>query len=189
MPVHAGLQPSRQPDFDPSAAQLVDGVGAQLRPDLGQDPVRRLDQHEPQVGRPDPAVVAGGVPGQVLQLGERLHPGVAAADEDEAERPPAARLVIRRLRHVQAVQHLVTQVDRFFDGLEADPLLGQTRDRQGAGDRAQRDHHGVVVQVVVRPFQRVQPDAAQVPVEADHLGVDHLAAAQHPAQRDHHVPG
>ena len=51
MTVDAGLQASLEPHLDAMPAQLLDGVGAHVRADLRQDPVRRLDQHPPHVMR------------------------------------------------------------------------------------------------------------------------------------------
>ena len=44
--------------------------------------------------QPRPRVALDHVGGEVLQLGEALQPGVAAADEDEREQRAARRLVV-----------------------------------------------------------------------------------------------
>ena len=115
-------------------------VGAHVPVDLGQHPLGRLDQHPVHVGRVELGVVAQRVAGHVLHLGQRLDAGVAAADEDERQRPPAGGRVHCGRRHVEPLQHVVAQPDRLADGLEADRVLAQAGDRQGPRHRAGRDH-------------------------------------------------
>ena len=118
-------------------AQLLDRVAAQVLADLGQDAAGRLDEHEPQVALGQLWVVARGVVRHVLDLGQRLDAGVAAADEDEGQQLRCARRVVGDgRRDVQLVEHLVAQRDRLLDLLEPDAQLGQAGDRQGARDRA-----------------------------------------------------
>ena len=76
------LQPGAEPDVDPPAAQLAQGVVGQLEVDLGQNPVGGLDQDPAHPVEASARVGVHGVGGKVLKLGERLEPGVAAADED-----------------------------------------------------------------------------------------------------------
>ena len=92
----------------------------------------------------DVVVVAGGVAGHVLQLGERLDAGVAAADEDEGEGRVADRGVAGGGGDVHLLEDVVAQADGLLDGLEADAVLGEAGDGEGAGDRAGRDDEFVV---------------------------------------------
>lgn len=94
--------------------------------------------------------------GHVLRLGQGLHPGVAAADEDEGQqRPLEARAAgvqfVHRLCAVHLGEHLVAQFDGLLDALEAQRDVREARDRQRAGDRAGREHQHVVAELVGSP--------------------------------------
>ena len=70
--------------------------------------------------------------GEVLELGESLDPGVAGADEHEAQVFGPARRVFQRLGDVHAIEHLVAHGGRIGQRLEADRMLGKARDGQRA---------------------------------------------------------
>src|SRR5690606_2509643 len=96
--------------------------GSALRPTApsggGPDPPGGLAQHPAHVVWPDLRVVAAGVLRHVLQLTEGFPPCESATDEHERQRPAPNRLVGRRRCHVQPVQDVVAQRDRFLDLLE-----------------------------------------------------------------------
>ena len=134
-------------------------------------------------------VVAQRVAGHVLHLGQRLDAGVAAADEDEGQRPAADLRVGRGGRHVEPVQHVVAQVDGLTDGLEADAVLAQAGDRQRPGDRAGGDDDVVVRDLPGRAADRLHDRGLAGVVDPGHRAGDDLALAQLPPQRHHGVPG
>ena len=68
------------------SARLRLRVRREVRRKLGQDLPGRLDQDPPHLGRTQLRVVAHRVAGQVLQLPQRLHPGVSGSDEHERQR-------------------------------------------------------------------------------------------------------
>jgi hypothetical protein len=124
------------------------------------------------------------VAGHVLQLAQRLGAGVPAADEHEGQGTLPPLRVLGAGGQIELGEHLVAQVDRLANGLEADAELGQSRDRQGAGNRAGRQHEHVVGQAELLPAgQRHRCHTAWVVHRRD-LAAQHPAASQHPAQRD-----
>ena len=88
------------------------------------------------------------VGGEVLQLGQRLEAGVAAADEDVGEQLVAAGRVLGRVRRLQRLDHVVAQPDRVGEALEADRVLGEPGHRQHPRDRAEREQQLVVGQLL-----------------------------------------
>ena len=128
-------------------AQLADGVLAHLLADLGEDAVGGLDEDPLHVLGLDVVVVARGVAGHVLQLAERLDARVAAADEDEGQGRVADRGVAGGGGDVHLLDDVVAQADGLLDRLEADAVVGEAGDREGAGDRAGGDDEFVVRQL------------------------------------------
>jgi hypothetical protein len=147
-----GGQPGLQPDLDVPPAQQVGGVAGHLRADLGQDTVRRFHQDPPHVPGAELGVARAGAEGHVLQFGQRLHPGVAAAGEHERQGRAADVVRGGGGRGVEPTEHVVAQVDGLADGLEADPGLRQARDGKNPGDRPRREHQQVIAD---RPLRTV----------------------------------
>ena len=106
------LQRRPEPDVDAAAAQLPQRVLGELGVDLGQHPVGRLDQDPAHPVQAGARVALHRVGGEVLQLGERLEAGVAAADEDVGEQLVAPRRVLGRVGRLQRLDHVVAQPDR-----------------------------------------------------------------------------
>ena len=100
------------------------------------------------------------VGGEVLQLGQRLEAGVAAADEDVGEQLVAAGRVLGRVGRLQRLDHVVAQPDRVGEALEADRVLGQARHRQDPRDRAEREQQLVVGKLLVIALAGAQLDRA-----------------------------
>ena len=116
--------------------------------DLGQHPVGGLDQHPAHPVQAGPRVALDRVGGEVLQLGQRLEAGVAAADEDVGEQLVAAGRVLGRVGRLERLDHVVAEPDRVGEALEADRVLGQARHRQHPRDRAEREQQLVVGQLL-----------------------------------------
>ena len=124
-----------QPDVDAAAAQLAQRVVGELLVDLRQHPVRRLDQDPAHPVQAGARVAVHRVGGEVLQLGQRLEAGVAAADEDEGEQFFAPRRVFGRVGFLERLDDVVAQVDRVGEALEATawsvrPGTGSTRETE-----------------------------------------------------------
>ena len=87
VPVDAGVEEGVEAHVDTAFAQLLQAVAGELLGQLGQDAARSLHEDEAHV------LLLHGVdgghqcPGHVLELGDGLDPGEAAADEDEGEQP------------------------------------------------------------------------------------------------------
>ena len=79
------LEAGAEADVDPATAELPRRVLGEPQIDLRQHPVGRLDQDPAHSLQPRPRVGVHRVDGEVLELGERLEAGVAAADEDVGE--------------------------------------------------------------------------------------------------------
>ena len=133
------LQRRLEADVDAAAAQLAQRVLGEAGVDLRQHPAGRLDQYPAHPVQAGARVALHRVGGEVLQLGERLEAGVAAADEDVGEQLVAARRILARVGGLQRLDHVVAQPDRVGEALEADRVLGEPRHRQHPRDRAERE--------------------------------------------------
>ena len=118
------LERRAEADVDAAAAQLAQRVLGELGVDLRQDPVGGLDQDPAHPVQAGPRVALDRVGGEVLELGERLEAGVAAADEDVGEQLVAAGGVVGRVRGLERLDHVVAQPDRVGQRLEADRVVG-----------------------------------------------------------------
>ena len=143
-----------------------------------------------------PWVAVHRVGGEVLELGQGLETGVAAADEDVGEHLLPARRVLGRVRHLQGLDDVVSEPDRVGEALEADCVLVEARHREGPGNRADREHQLVVAQVlglaIVHPRldragggvvggDRAQPEVGALE-DLPQRG-DHVARLQQPGRR------
>jgi hypothetical protein len=93
MAVDARLEEGLETYLDAALAQFLHRVDAHLVADLGQDPVRGVDQHPAHIPRGQLRVVTDGVLSHVLQLAECFRACEAAPHEDEREGPAADRRV------------------------------------------------------------------------------------------------
>src|SRR5690606_15632670 len=117
VPVLDRLQQRLELHLDAAFTPLPDGVLAPVLADLRQDPPGGLDEHPAHGNVVEAALVVGpaDAAGHVLQLGYRLHARVAAADEEEAQRPAAYLVVIGGgSGHVEPIEDAVAQPDRLF---------------------------------------------------------------------------
>ncbi len=187
MPVLERLRRCRQVDLDAALLQLFGGPHAERLAHLGKDAAGRLHEHPPDVLRLDVLVVAAGVAGHVLQLGQRLDAREAATDDGEREQPLAQLGVEGARGLVQLREDVVAQVDGLTDGLEGDALLGQSGDRQQSRDGAERHHEHVVVELLDVPVGCLHRDGLVRVLDGVHAGGQNVAASKHPAQRHDHV--
>ena len=171
----------------PRLLQVLLAPLAELRADLGKDLVGGVDQDEAHVLALHVGVVLGRVAGHVLDLADGLRTGEAAADEDEGERLAADLLVGRGVGLVELLQDVVAQADGLLDALHADALLGEAGDREGAGDRAERDHQVVEGQLVRLADERRDRGDLAVLVDGGDPAGEHLGLGQHASQRDDDV--
>ena len=148
VPVDAGVEESGQAHVDAALAQLLQAVAGQLLGQLGQDPARALHQDEVDVLLVDAGDLGDVGADHVLQFRDRLDAGEATSDEDEGQQPAAPLGVPGAGGVVDAREHPVAQRQGLLDLLEAHGLLGQARDGQGAGLRAQGQDEVVIAQVV-----------------------------------------
>ena len=132
-------------DLDPAPAELLRRVLPEARRDLGQDLRRRVDEHPAQSRALELRVVAQRVADEVGELGERLDARVARSDEDEREVRLGALAVVLGRGRLEPAQHVVAEVDRVGEVLEAEPVLGETGDRQRPRERAEREDGPLVV--------------------------------------------
>ena len=175
-------------DLDAAALEVLLAVLAQLRADLGKDLVGGVDQDEAHVLALDVRVVLGRVARQVLDLADGLRAGEAAAHEDEGQRLAADVLVGRGVGLVELLEDVVAQADGLLDALHTDALLGEAGDREGAGDRAERDDQVVEGQLVRLADQRRDRGDLAVLVDGGDPAGEHLGLGQHASQRDDDMP-
>ena len=93
----------------------------------------RLDEDPAHPVQTGPRVALDRVGGEVLKLGERLEPGVAAADEDVGEQRLASRRVLGRVRLLERLDEVVADPDRVGEALEADRVLVEARAPAASG--------------------------------------------------------
>lgn len=192
--VGAGLEAGVQAYVDVAAAQFGDRVAAQFLADLGQDAARRLDEDPLHVLGGDVVVVPRGVAGHVLQLAQGLHARVAAADEDEGEGGVADGGVAGGGGDVHLFEDVVAQADGLLDGLEADAVVGESGDGQGARDGAGGEDEFVVGQPAgARPRlvggEGGDGGGAGRVVDGPGLADDDVALAEDAAEGHDDVPG
>ena len=104
--------------------------------------------------------------GHRLQLGGRLNAGEPAAGYHERQRPPPLLRVLDRRGVVELSQHVVAQVYRLGQGLEANRVLGQARDGQRPGHRTGGQHQDVVAQRVCGAVPRLEVGPPGIVVDA-----------------------
>jgi hypothetical protein len=164
----------RGAQLDPAPRQLLRRVVAERPGDLGEDPRRRVDE--------DPAlrvvanlarVAAERVADEIRELGERLHARVARADEDVREVARGQRRVDLRRGSLELSEDVVAQDDRVRQVLELERVLGETRDRQHARDRADREHELLVLDLP-RSGLRLHGDDARLLAERGRAADDQL---------------
>ena len=148
VPVDAGAEEGVEPHVDAALAQLLQAVAGELLGQLGQDAARALHEDEAHVRLLHGVDGGDQGPSHVLELGDGLDPGEAAADEDEGEQPTSTLGVPGGGGVLDAGQNPVAQGEGLLDLLEAEGLLGQARDRQGAGLGAQGENQVVVADLV-----------------------------------------
>ena len=148
--VRSGLvEPRPEPHVDAAAAELLDRVLGQGEVDLGEHPVRGLDQDPAHAVQAGARVTLDRIGGEVLKLGERLQPRVAAAHEDVGEERLAAGRVLGGVRPLERLDHVVPEPDRVGQALEADRMLVETRNGQRPRDRSDGDEELVVADLLV----------------------------------------
>ena len=128
------------PDLDAALRQLVRGVVAEPRRNLGEDHRRRVDEHPAPRDVLQARVVAGRVVDEIGQLRQRLDARVARADEDEGQPALPLRVVERRVGVLQLAEHVVAEMDRLGQRLEGEGVLGESRHRHRPRHRAEGDH-------------------------------------------------
>jgi hypothetical protein len=128
------------------------------------------------------------VGGEVLELGQRLEAGVAAADEDVGEQLFAPARVLGRVGFLQRLDDVVAQVDRVGEALEPDRVLGQPRHRQHPRGRAERQQQLVVGHRLGFAVFGPQRHRLRLGVMADDRPDPQIGPFQHLPQRRHHVP-
>jgi hypothetical protein len=87
-----------------------------------------------------------------VQLGQRLHAGVAAAHEDERQPSTASHRVGLGVCRLQLAQHMVAEIQRILDRLGSNRVLDEARDGERARHRADGNH-----QVLVAERERLSP--------------------------------
>ncbi len=139
-------------------------------------------------------VVPRRVAGHVLEFAEGLDARESAADEDEGEGGVADGGVAGGGRDVHLLDDVVAQADGLFDGLEADAVVGEAGDGEGAGDGAGGEDEFVVLHrdragALVGGGEGGDGRGALGVVDGLDLADDDAALAEDAAQGDHDVAG
>jgi hypothetical protein len=90
-----------------------------------------------------------GVRREVLKLGERLEPRVAAAHEHEREELFLQLRVRGRVRELERLDHVVAKPDRVGQRLEPDSVLLEAGDGHDARDRPMGNEQSVVAKLLL----------------------------------------
>ena len=146
--VDGGGQLGVEVDLRAALGEVLDHPVAGRQRHLGHDPAHRLDQVEAGVVEADLRVRLEQRGREGPQLGEDLDAGEAAADDDEGQQAVALGAGGQLRRLVEVAENAVADGDGLLDGLEADRLVGDPGDREGARHRARRDDDDVVLELV-----------------------------------------
>ena len=182
--VRPGLVQARaEADVDAAPAQLVDRVVGERLVDLRQDAVQRLDQDPAHAVEPRARIAVDRVGGEVLELGERLQPRVAAADEHVGQELVAPAGVLGLVRPLERLDHVVSQPDRVGEALEPDRMLVEARDGQRPRNRPDGDEELVVADLLVLALVRGQSERPRLRIVRAHGAEPQVCPAQDVAQR------
>src|SRR3954451_964121 len=135
-----GLQDRPDVDLHAALGELARRVLAETARDLREDLRCRVDDHPALRHIPQARVIPHRVRYEVGELGERLDPRVAGADEEEREMHASNGIVRRRVGRLELAQHVVAQVDGIGQRLEREPVLGEPRHGHDTGDRPEGEH-------------------------------------------------
>jgi hypothetical protein len=187
--VFRGLEAGLEVDFDAAPPETAERVVGKAWVSLGEDSPRRLDEDPPRALAVEFGIALEGGAAEVFEFGERLHPRVAATDEDERQHRPPPFGIGGLGRGLEAGEDVVAEVDRLFDRLEADGSLREPGDGQDAAHRSGGQDHLVVRQLHGFAVERAHVNTMSVVV--DDLGLAHHepGAAQNLAQRNEDVAG
>jgi hypothetical protein len=163
--------------------------GARPVGDLREDPALRLDEVELEFGERQLGEVPEQRGRQREELAEGFDPGEAAADDGHRGQLPAFGAWVQHRRVLEGREQPVPDRDRLFDVLQADALVGDSGDGEGAGDGARRDHYRVIAQFPLDPAQQPDGDGAMLVVDRRRGAGDDLRAAQVAPQRHGDVAG
>ncbi len=178
MLVGAVLEESLEVDVDAALAQVLDDPAGLCLADLGHDAAEGLDEDEADVRLGEGLVLGDRGAHDVLEFGEELDAREAAADEDEGERLAAFLVVLHEGGVGETGEEVVAQGHGFLDPLEADRVLLETGDRQGAGDGAGGHDDVVVVELEGLVVLGFDDDELVGVVDRRHLAGDDLGAGQ-----------
>ena len=136
----------------PRRAHVLDDPLGLLGGDLGHDPTHRLDEDEAQFRLPMRPFFLTAARAMSSISVMRLDAGETAADDREGQRALAALGRIGQHRGgFDPLEDLVAQRHGLLDGLQADAVSGEARDREGAGDGAGGHDDVEVRDLEVRP--------------------------------------
>ena len=123
-----------QPQLDAPAGQRVGRVVGGRLAERGEQPVEGVDQDDPTGRAVEPEAVVSD--GHVEQLGQgtgHLHPGGAASDDDEGERPPGVGPLGMGVDVLQPAQDVVAQPTGVGQRVEREAVLRGPGDAEELG--------------------------------------------------------
>ncbi len=173
-------------DLDAASGELLRRVLAEARRDLRQDLRRRVDEHPARSRTLELRVVAQRVADEIRKLGKRLDSRVAGSDEDEREVRLCTLAVVLGRGRFEPAQHVVAEVDRVGEVLEAEPVLGEPGDWQRARERAECEDCLLVVDDDC-PGTGLDRRDALLRVEGGEPPEKQLGMRTHHSQRHDHV--
>ena len=175
-----------EPDLDAALHEQVLGEAAQALGQLGQDHRARVKQHHPDLLGPHVPEALRGRPHEVVQLGQSLHPGEAAARHHEGQQALPHLGVALDVGLLQDVDGVIAQDERVAEILERQRVLGEAGLAGEARHVAEGDHEVVVLEEELLRAEARRRDHALAPeVDAlDRPRVEVRARAQPPDRRD-----
>jgi hypothetical protein len=174
------LQGRREPEVDPTPAELLGGVVAEAAGHLGENLRAGVDEHPALRHVAEPGIVAQRVVDELGELGERLDTRVAGADEHERQMALGVRRV--GVRVIELAQDVVPEVDGVGDVLEREAVLGETGNREHARHRAERDDEPLVPELEA-PELALDGDRARALVERGGAAADDVGMRTHDPER------
>src|SRR3954451_1874701 len=179
-----GIQSGPDPDVDSPLDELARRIVAEPRGYLGEDLGRSVHEHPALLDFPEARVVAERVADEVGELRQRLDARIARSHEDEREVAPGNLGIDDRIRRLELAKNVVPERDCVGEVLETQRVFGEARNREGAGDGAERDDEVLVFELDAARL-RLDIDLPRAFVDLCDLAEDEVGVrAHHPERND-----
>ena len=147
-----------------------------------------VNRISPEVTGSQPWIALRSIPGEALQLCQRLDPGVTTTDKREREQLLAQLHVLGRRSSVELMEHPVAQPDGVGQGLEPHRMFPQTGHRGNERHRSRSEQRRIECDRAELPVERLDLGLPCVWIERNNVADPDLGGAQELSERDDAVP-